>query len=257
MFSNHDHADVEPPAEKPRRVDSAPAEKSVHEQNPVWQSLALRPITIQPKLTINQPGDPYEQEADRIAERVVRAPAVTRDQDPLNAKTALSVQARSKGEPEAEAHENPSRGNVPDVSGAGSEGAPPIVQEALSAPGQPLDSHTQKFFESRFQNDFDQVQVHSDGRSAESARAMQAQAYTAGRDIVFGPGQYAPATDKGKRLIAHELAHVLQQRGGLTARVQRQTDFGDMYRGTGGKVRSHGQKEYDVYKDSLGKTGLE
>jgi hypothetical protein len=81
----------------------------------------------------------------------------------------------------------------------------------LRSSGQPLDPATRAFMEPRFGHDFSAVRVHTDARAAESARAVNALAYTVGRDVTFGPGQYAPATSAGRRLIAHELAHVVQQ----------------------------------------------
>ena len=88
---------------------------------------------------------------------------------------------------------------------------PPIIHEVLSSPGQPLNATTRAFMEPRFGHDFSQVSVHTEARAAESARAVNALAYTVGRDIVFGTGQYVPGTRKGRRLLAHELTHVVQQ----------------------------------------------
>lgn len=90
---------------------------------------------------------------------------------------------------------------------------PPIVHEVLGSSGQPLDASTRAFMESRFGQDFSHVRVHTDERAAESARAVNALAYTAGHDVVFQAGQYAAGTSEGRRLIAHELAHVVQQGG--------------------------------------------
>src|SRR5580658_856852 len=90
---------------------------------------------------------------------------------------------------------------------------PAIVYEVLKAPGRPLDKNTRTFFESRFGHDFSRVRVHTDARAAESARAIKAQAYTHGQDIIFAQGRYAPETAEGKNLLAHELAHTLQHRG--------------------------------------------
>src|SRR5512134_3274935 len=91
-------------------------------------------------------------------------------------------------------------------------GAPPVVHEVLHSPGQPLDAATRAFMEPRFGVDFGGVRVHADARAAESARAVNALAYTVGRSVVFGAGQYAPSTAQGQRLLAHELVHTLQQR---------------------------------------------
>jgi hypothetical protein len=86
-------------------------------------------------------------------------------------------------------------------------GVPLIVHEVLRSPGQPLDSQTRAFFEPRFGHDFSKVRVHTDTRASESTRAVNALAYTVGQDVAFASGQYAPRTDAGARLLAHELAH--------------------------------------------------
>ena len=93
----------------------------------------------------------------------------------------------------------------------GSAGVPPIVHEVLRSPGQPLDESTRAFFEPRFGHDFSRVRIHADSRAAESANAVQALAYTVGRNLVFGASQYAPGTAAGNSLLAHELTHVVQQ----------------------------------------------
>jgi hypothetical protein len=91
---------------------------------------------------------------------------------------------------------------------------PPIVREVVGSPGQRLDAEARTYFEPRFRHDFGRVRIHSDTRAAEAARAVNALAFTLGRDIVFGPGRYAPTTKAGRQLLAHELTHVLQQAGG-------------------------------------------
>jgi hypothetical protein len=89
--------------------------------------------------------------------------------------------------------------------------APPIVHEVLRSPGQPLDGGTRGLMESRFGQDFSQVRVHTDRQAATSAQSVEARAYTVGSDLVFSPGQYHPETSEGRQLLAHELAHTLQQ----------------------------------------------
>jgi hypothetical protein len=89
--------------------------------------------------------------------------------------------------------------------------APPIVHAALSGPGQPLDAGARAALEPRLGHDFGRVRVHADAMAAESARAVNAAAFTVGRQIVFAAGRYAPGTAEGRRLLAHELAHVAQQ----------------------------------------------
>lgn len=94
---------------------------------------------------------------------------------------------------------------------AGGTGIPQIVHEALRSPGRPLDGVTRDFMEPRFGHDFSAVRVHDDARAAESARAVDAVAYTVGHHVAFDTGRYAPATPTGRALLAHELTHVLQQ----------------------------------------------
>jgi len=93
----------------------------------------------------------------------------------------------------------------------GPASVPPLVHDVLRSPGLPLDPHTRGFLEPRFGHDFSKVRIHADDRAADSAAAANARAYTVGSHIVFGSGQYAPQTVPGKKLIAHELTHVVQQ----------------------------------------------
>jgi hypothetical protein len=96
----------------------------------------------------------------------------------------------------------------------GSLHVPPIVNDVLNSSGEPLDTSAREFMEPRFGHDFSRVRVHTDANAAESARAVQALAYTVGRDVMFAAGQYAPNSPAGRKLLAHELTHVVQQGGG-------------------------------------------
>jgi hypothetical protein len=96
---------------------------------------------------------------------------------------------------------------------AAPERAPAIVHDVLRTPGRPLEPGVRAEMEARLTHDFSQVRVHTDGRAAESARAVDALAYTVGSDVVFDAGRYAPGTDQGRRVLRHELAHVVQQTG--------------------------------------------
>jgi len=98
---------------------------------------------------------------------------------------------------------------------------PDVVHDVLSSPGRPLDSGTRAFMEPRFGHDFSRVRVHIDAKASASARAVNALAYTVGRDVIFGAGQYAPETTAGRHLIAHELTHVRQQQQGASAALDR------------------------------------
>jgi len=102
------------------------------------------------------------------------------------------------------------------VSGHGQDGhatVPPIVHDVLRSPGQPLDPGVRTLFEPRFGHDFSKVRIHADGQAAESAQAVNADAYTVGHHVVFGAGRHEPTTLPGRELLAHELTHVVQQQG--------------------------------------------
>jgi Domain of unknown function (DUF4157) len=178
------------------------------------------PARVQAKLRVSPRGDIYEQEADLVSEQVMRM-SEPRTAAALVLGTALGVQRKCSCDgtcPNCQGHNDEQHLHVKFVGSIGSEDttAPPIVHEVLNSPGQPLDSVTRAFMEPRFGHDFSNVRVHTDTVANASARAVNARAYTVGHDIVFGTGQHAPATAEGIRLIAHELAHVVQQREGAT-----------------------------------------
>lgn len=148
---------------------------------------------VQPKLTIGAPDDRFEREADRIADAVMRAPA---DAAPLTAP--VRVQRIGAG---------------PEAGGAGME-APASVDAVLASPGRPLDAGTRQFMEARMGHDFSRVRVHTDARAAASTREVSARAFTVGQNVAFGAEEYKPGTTEGRRLLAHELVHTLQQSRG-------------------------------------------
>lgn len=160
----------------------SPALRLNHDIRPSRTSL---PHSFQTKLTINEPGDRYEQEADRVAEQVMRMP-----------DAAIRLQRSAATSTSHQAQRDPGLNSV---------------SEVLQSSGQPLDSSTRAFMESRFNHDFSSVRVHTGSPAAKSARAVNARAYTVGQDVVFGAGQYSVGTFEGKRLLAHELTHVAQQ----------------------------------------------
>ncbi len=149
---------------------------------------------IQAKLKVGQPNDIYEQEADRVAEQVVRMP------EP-------KVQRQSEEEEMLQAKDLPveTLEVTPNIE---------VRINAIGGGGQPLPTSTRLFFEPRFGYDFREVRVHTDPRMAETARSLKARAFTVGQKIVFGAGQYQPETTSGQWLLAHELTHVVQQRAG-------------------------------------------
>lgn len=180
---------------------------------PVWtQAMGNQlPARFQTTLTINQPGDAAEQEADRMAERVTRPPGVEKP-GVQGQTTLMRKKSHHAGHP-ARAGALESTGPVePAGHTQTTQSAPPVVHTVLNSQrGQPLDAATRASMEPRFGHDFSGVRVHTDEQAAESAQAVRAQAYTVGQDLVFGAGQYAPSTGAGQKLLAHELAHVVQQ----------------------------------------------
>ncbi|MGH7391044.1 MAG: eCIS core domain-containing protein [Candidatus Rokuibacteriota bacterium] len=157
---------------------------------------------------MSQPNDLHEHEADRVADEVMRMAA------PGERKAAACAGCAGGGSTCSRCGAENARvlRRVGDPGGDRLDGfAPDNWLEALG-PGRPLDAAARAFFEPRFGHDFSHVRVHTDDRAAESARAVNALAYTAGHDIVFGRAQYASDASTGGRLLAHELVHVLQQR---------------------------------------------
>jgi len=160
------------------------------------------PEHLQRKVTIGQVDDPLEQEADGIADQVVGTTA-----DGLAVSRTPTRQIGGN----CAACEEKRELQTPDGARAPLGEAPAIVRDVLSSSGHPLDTATRAFFEPRFGRDFSGVRVHSDAQAAESANYINGLAYTVGYDIVFGPSRFAPSTGDGRRLLAHELAHVVQQ----------------------------------------------
>lgn len=203
----------------PTKAPPAAAAKSHSEEqpgnltqaNPHWQSIALNPKSIQTKLRVSQPGDAHEQEADRVAADAMRAPDAPSSNNKLSLSPGSSSKAQRKSEHRERDEEKELRRKEQDGKMDSPAFAPPIVHEALNSPGQLMDPDTRAFMESRLGHDFGDVRVHAGGKAASAARAIEARAYTVGHDIVFGAGEYAPATSAGQKLIAHELAHAAQQ----------------------------------------------
>ncbi len=169
---------------------------------------------IQASLRVNASNDAFEQEADRVAETVMRSPAETdagaaeadglEPEGPLDPIAALRVQRSS-----------PAAGlEVP----SGTE----AQIQSMQGGGLPIPTQDRSFFEQRMGHDFSQVRIHTDERAVETSRDLNARAYTFGHDIAFDAGEYQPGTDSGRQLLAHELTHTIQQTGGVAPkRIQR------------------------------------
>ncbi len=154
---------------------------SIHSPAEPWlylqRTLGNQAAQIQAKMKIGPPNDRYEEEADRVAETVVKTPEA-----------------------------------MPRPGAAVPHSTPPLT--GFRGEGQAMPDSARSYFEPRFGRHLDGVRLHTDSSAAQRARSLNARAFTAGRDVFFGAGEYAPQTVEGKRLIAHELTHVLQQGAG-------------------------------------------
>jgi hypothetical protein len=185
---------------------------------------------IQTRLKTGKPNDKYEQEADQMAEAIVNMPNAQSNPGVTSSNRTqnLGIQrqcAQCEGHTDQqerediEVHAKLRGDNGPQVN-------PHSIENQaghLSGRGQELSDPVKSYFEPRFGKDFGSVRVHTDSRAAQLARSLNARAFTVGSDVVFGAGEYAPQTLEGKRLIAHELTHVLQQgndRGTIRRKIQ-------------------------------------
>lgn len=188
---------------------------------------------VQAKLVVGPVDDPYEREADQVADQVMRMPdsevASTSEKDPgseiqrmcTDCEEEEQVQRQAEGEEE---EEQTLQGKREGGDRAGGEVSAKQSAEiaSIKTGGEPLRPASRDFFEQRFGHDFSSVRIHSDDRASQSAKSIHAQAYTTGQHIVFGAGRYSPHTQAGQRLLAHELTHVIQQGGG--EQIQRQEE---------------------------------
>jgi hypothetical protein len=158
---------------------------------------------LQPKLDVSEPGDSFEREADRVAD------AAMRTGDPAASAEYLDEGAPTSGaRPRGSASARRAR-----VAASGTPGTrAPTGTPGLEGEGRALARAEREFFGSRMGRDFGHVRIHAGDRAAAAARSLHARAFTVGNDVVFGPGEYAPHTHAGRRLLAHELAHTVQQR---------------------------------------------
>ncbi len=175
---------------------------------------------VQPKLTVNEPGDVYEQEADVVADRVMRMADVDSVSTSFFSPASVPVQ-RKCAHCEEEEKQSLQRKESNSEATAVNESLTNYVS-SLSGRGQPLSTETKTFFAQRMGHDFSAVRVHTNSEAMESAQAINSLAYTTGNNIVFNQNQYSPHTQSGKHLLAHELTHVVQQSNGVApSRLQR------------------------------------
>ncbi|MBC8029985.1 MAG: DUF4157 domain-containing protein [Pyrinomonadaceae bacterium] len=159
----------------------------------------------QPKLTVSTPGEIYEQEADRVADQVMRMPDPRVQRQAEEAEEKMPQAKRTSGQTNELAAGVRTRIN------------------AIQGAGEPLPDSERAFFEPRFGHDFGQVRVHTNDSAARAAKAIHARAFTYGNHVFFGAGEYSPNTATGQHLFAHELTHVVQQQA-APGLIQRQDD---------------------------------
>lgn len=222
---------------KPSVKFALPASNTVHPILQVQQMIGNQAVQrlfkfsiIQAKLRVGEPGDKYEREADRVADRVMRMPVSRVPQEAgVSDKTQFPSIQRLCPECEEEMQRKPigedEKRKIPEAKKVAGQTVKAITDlqtriQSLRGSGQPLPESVRGFFEPRFGHDFSRVRVHTDSQAGEAAQAVNARAFTVGRNIVFGAGQYKLHSDAGRSLLAHELTHVVQQAKEINVRSE-------------------------------------
>jgi hypothetical protein len=178
---------------------------------------------VQAKLEVGPADDAYEREADRVAEEVMKDPESRLREDPVQGGGPQHIQRMCtdcEDEEKAQMAPDPDVQPVEPVADLGDRVA------ALRGSGAPLPEAARASLEARLGHDFSRVRIHTGHRAQSTARAIGARAFTVGQDVVFAAGEYDPASAEGRRLLAHELTHVVQQTGGSDGaqRAERHAD---------------------------------
>ena len=197
------------------------------------QFFASADAWVQTKLTVNQPGDAHEQEADKMAEHVVQRAQMKPDEEKVQRKARHEdddmVRRKARHEEEKlqkkgmKEEEKPIQKQAA-AAGAVPPAAVPVAAQRLSATkgqGSALPAATLREMGQAFGHDFRNVRIHTTSQAEELSQDLRAQAFTNGQDVYFGSGKYNPETTDGKRLLAHELTHVVQQNGQPAEQLQR------------------------------------
>jgi hypothetical protein len=192
-------------------------------QREVLQKKEEKPELISPylqaKLTVGSPDDPFEREADVVADQVMRMP----EQNFIQRKCSHCEEEKVSRKPLSQTITP-----LIQTSRKGNDLVSNTVENGINSSrgsGSALDGHTQSFMSSRFGSDFSSIKIHTDNESVQLNRSLNAKAFTVGNDVYFNEGQYNPGSFAGKQLLAHELTHVVQQKGKATYQVQRASNF--------------------------------
>ena len=178
-------------------------------------------LVIQPKLTINTPGDKYEQEADTMADKVMRMSS-NEAVRPVTGLIGKSLQRKCAHCEEEEKKKPIMRKAEAGNSGMSVSSSFASSLNASKGGGSSLPQGTRSFMENAFSTDFSKVRIHNNSKASEMNKDINAKAFTTGNDIYFKSGEYIPESGGGKKLLAHELTHVVQQGDGIAAKIQRQ-----------------------------------
>lgn len=219
------------PVEGAARLGFSLADITVLGDHPVsiqrkCSSCAAEEDKVQAKLSVSRPNDPLEQEADRFAEQVIQghAPVVSHGAAPAVQRDALEEAVEEADKIEDDEADTMPQGRGTGMLFAKRERETPAALPAHSIPqreGQPLEPNVRRFMRERTGFDFAYVRIHADAEAAASASRLAARAYTVGSNIYFDRGQYQPESHEGRTLLAHELAHVVQQsRGWVQPRLK-------------------------------------
>jgi len=183
--------------------------------NRVWSRLATAAGLLQAKLTVNTPGDMHEQEADHVADQVMRMPdpAVDQAAGPQIQRKCAACEEEQKVQRALPQMEEEEKMQAKEAPGAVPEVGPQTEARigAMQGGGTPLSPDLRGYFEPRLGQDLSAVRLHTGGQAEAAAGDVQARAFTVGPNIAFGPGEFSPETESGKRLLAHELVHTVQQ----------------------------------------------
>lgn len=197
----------------------------------------LHSTGAQAQLTVGQPNDKYEREADSVSDQVMSMSDPSLQRQPVNEEEEETIQSKPMADhisPLVQRQEEPTEEEEESVQAkenqAMGESTPSIAPSSVESGinsirgnGQPLPVSTRRFLEPRFGANFKEVRVHTDSNANNLTRRINAKAFTIGKDVVFGSGQYSPHTEAGRRLLAHELTHVVQQNN--DGRVKRKLDL--------------------------------
>jgi Domain of unknown function (DUF4157) len=175
---------------------------------------------VQPKLTVNTPGDIYEQEADAMADRVMRMSS-NETAKPVTGLIGKSLQRKCTHCEDEEKKKPIMRKAEAGNSGMSVSSSFASSLNASKGGGSPLPQGTRSFMENAFSRDFSGVKIHTDGQASEMSKGINARAFTHGNDIYFDDGQYNTASVLGRHLLAHELTHTMQQGSEIGRQIQR------------------------------------